>query len=172
MNLTTQKRLSADIFGCSPKKVWFDSSRLEDIKGAITKVDIRSLMKQNVIMQKPDRGVSRGRARKVHVQKVKGRRKGHGSRQGKQTSRLPRKLVWINKIRAQRELLNILKDKNVIDKKTFRMLYLKAKGGFFRSRRHIKVYLEEHGLAKIDEKIEKPAKKAAKEQLPSKENKK
>ena len=163
MNLKTQKRLAAAVFKCSVKKVWFDSSRLEDNKGAITKVDIRSLINQDVIMQKPDRGVSRGRARKVHIQKAKGRRKGHGSRQGKQTARLPRKLVWINKIRTQRELLNILKEKKVIDKKTFRMLYLKAKGGFFRSRRHIKVYLEEHGLGKIDEKIEKPAKKAAKE---------
>ncbi len=163
MNLKTQKRLAADVFGCSPKKVWFDSSRVEDIKGAITKTDIRSLIKQNAIMQKPAKGVSRGRARKIHIQKVKGRRKGYGSRQGKQTAKLPRKTEWMNRIRAQRELLNILKEKKIIDKKTFRMLYLKAKGGFFRSRRHIKIYLEEHGLAKAVQKTEEPKKKEAKE---------
>jgi len=159
MNLKTQKRLAAAVFGCSPKKVWFDNSRLEDIKGAITKADIRSLIKQKAIMQKPAKGVSRGRARKIHIQKIKGRRKGHGSRQGKKTARLPRKLGWINKIRAQRKLLSLLKEKKIIDNKTFRMLYLKAKGGFFRSRRHIKIYLEEHGLAKAMQKIEEPKKK-------------
>ena len=38
--------------------------------------------------------------------------------------------------------------KEFIEKKTYQKLYLKAKGGFFRNKRHIKLYLEEYGLLK------------------------
>ena len=40
MNLNLQKRLAANVIGCSEKRVVFDPSRLEDIKEAITKTDI------------------------------------------------------------------------------------------------------------------------------------
>ena len=63
-------------------------------------------------------------------------------------ARLPRKKRWINRIRVQREFLSHLKGKGAIDRKAYRDIYLKSKGGFFRSKRHIKVYIEEHGLGK------------------------
>ena len=40
------------------------------------------------------------------------------------------------------------KTSNKIDKKTFNDLYRKSKGGFFRSKGHIIVYLEEKGILK------------------------
>jgi len=40
-------------------------------------------------------------------------------------------------------LLGELKDRKIIDDKLYRELYSKSKGGFFRSRRHIKLFLEE-----------------------------
>ena len=42
------------------------------------------------------RSTSRVRARKIIVQKRKGRRQGTGSRKGKKTSRLSKKRQWIN----------------------------------------------------------------------------
>ena len=53
-----------------------------------------------------------------------------------------------HKIRAIRDLLKTLREEKVIDAKTYRSLYRKSKGGFFRSRRHVKLYIEEHDLAK------------------------
>ena len=50
------------------------------------------------------------------------------------------------KIRIQRKFLAEIKEKKLLDSKTYRPLYLKAKGGFFRNKRHIKLYLEEHNL--------------------------
>jgi len=91
------------------------------------------------------KGSSKLRARKRKVQKRKGRQKGPGSKKGKQRSG---KREWMNKIRVQREFLKELRDKNIIDKKVYRNLYLKSKGGFFRSKRHIKLYLTEHRLGK------------------------
>ncbi|MCK4522220.1 MAG: 50S ribosomal protein L19e [Nanoarchaeota archaeon] len=147
MKLKVQKRLAADVLRCSEKRVRFDPNRLDEIKESITKVDIKNLMIDKAIYCIPVKGVSRFRARKIKVQKSKGKRKGQGSRKGKATARLPGKKSWINKIRLQRGLLKTLKDNKIIDLKTYRELYAKAKGGFFRSKGHIKLYIEEHSLA-------------------------
>jgi len=148
MKLGAQKRIAADILNCSKKRVVFDSSRLDDIKEAITKVDIRILISDGAIKRKPVRGISRFRARRRIMQRRKGRQKGFGSRKGKKTARLPRKKLWMNRIKAQRRLLKELRDKKVITKRTYRELYMKTKGGFFRSRGHIDLYIKEHNLAK------------------------
>ncbi len=111
-------------------------------------MDVRSLIKDGAIKALPVRGVSRFQARKIAIQKSKGRRKGHGSRKGKRTARLPKKLSWIRTIRPQRILLKNLRNKELISKSTYQKNYLRAKSGFFRSRRHIKLFLEEHNLIK------------------------
>ncbi len=141
-----QKRLASQVLDVSPKRVKFDNQRLADIKEAITKTDIRQLVSEKAITKVQEKGVSRGRARKLKTQKSKGLRKGPGSRQGKSTARLPRKESWMAKVRSQRNLLMDLKEKGLISLKTYRSIYLKSKGGFFRSTRHIKLYLAEHDL--------------------------
>src|SRR3989344_289019 len=83
MKLKVQKRLAAQVFKISPKKVWFDDDRLEEIKEAITKADMRSLASKGIIRIKPSKEVSRGRARFRQIQRRKGKRKGHGSRKGR-----------------------------------------------------------------------------------------
>jgi large subunit ribosomal protein L19e len=130
----------------SSKRVRFDNERLADIKEAITKTDVRQLINEGAIQKIQARGVSRARARKIKVQKSKGKRKGPGSRKGKATSRLGRKDSWIIKIRSQRTFIAELKEKKIIADDTYRMLYRKTKGGFFRSTRHIKLYLEDNKL--------------------------
>ena len=147
MRSKTQKRIAATILKGSKNRVWFDRNRLEEIKEAITKADVRSLIKKGAISIKPIKGTSNVRVRKRRVQKVKKKRKGHGSRKGKENARDNRKKFWMNGIRLQRKFLKELKDKGIIDNKTYRMLYLRAKGGFFRSRRHLKLYINEHKLA-------------------------
>ena len=146
MKLDVQKRLAATILKCSKYRVRLDGNRLEDIKEAITKVDIRTLIGQGAVYKIPEKGISRVRARKIKKQKVKGRQKGHGSRKGKKTARKPTKELWINKVRLQRKLLREMRFRNLITPKTFRSLYNKSRGGFFRSKRHIKLFIEEHNL--------------------------
>jgi len=148
MKLNLQKKLAAQILKCGKKKVSLDTNRLEDIKEAITKTDIRSLISEGAIKRKKGNALSRVRARKIAVQKRKGRRKGAGKRKGKKTARLSKKNSWIGRIRTQRNFLKELKEKGAITSLVYRLLYLKSKGGFFRSKRHIKLYIEEHNLAK------------------------
>jgi len=148
MKLKIQRRLAAGILKCSENKIVFDNTKLDDIKEAITKADIKSLIANKVIRKKPKVGVSKVRARKKKKQKRKGRRSGLGSRKGRTGARLPKKKAWIIKIRVQRKFIKLLRDKGIISARAFRLLYRKAKGGFFRSKRHIKLYMEEHGLIK------------------------
>lgn len=155
MKLKVQKRIAAQIMKCSRRRVWLDENNLDDIKEAITKADIRSLITKGVIQMKPRKVASRGRARYRKLQKRKGRRKGQGKRKGKATARLSKKESWKSTIRAQRDLIKYLKSKGIISKKDYRMLYLRCKGGFFRSRRHIRLFIEEKGIAK---KAKEPAK--------------
>ena len=142
MKFNNQKRITAKLLNCSKKRVVFNTERLEDIKDSITKADIRRLIKDQVISAKPIKGVSRGRARKRQEQRRKGRQKGPSSRKGKKTARSPKKKVWMRKIRNQRKFLKELKDKKIINKRISSDLRSKSKGGFFRSKRHIKIFLE------------------------------
>src|SRR3989338_1156472 len=148
MDLKIQKRLAAEVLNCSTKRVLFDNSRLDEIKESITKEDMRKLVKSRGIIKKQKKGVSRFNARYKKMQKSKGRQKGHGSRKGKKGARLDPKRNWINKIRLQRAFLRALKEKSAVDAQTFRDLYRKSKGGFFRSKRHIRLYIEEKKLIK------------------------
>lgn len=153
--LRVQKRLAAQVLNCSPKRVWFDEDRLEDIKQAITKHDIRLLVGDGAIKEKPMNSTSQVRTRKLKIQKRKGRRKGPGSKKGKYNARVNTKDTWMNKVRVQRQFLKELALKKIITRTAFRELYLKSKGGYFRSRRHIKLFLEEHEemLTGADKKI-------------------
>jgi large subunit ribosomal protein L19e len=148
MNSTIQRKLAAKITKRSVKKIKLDLTRLDDIKEAITRADVRSLLKDGAIMTEQAKGVSRARAKKIRQQKLKGRRRGQGSRKGKDSARLPGKRTWINKIRLQRKFIKDLKDRTKITQEDYKDLYRKTKGGFFRSRRHIKLYLTEHKLVK------------------------
>ncbi len=137
-----QKRLASEILKCSPKRVSLDSASLEEIGEAITKADVRRLIVKGIIRKLPEKGVSRVRVRQKRT------KRNEGSKKGRKTARLPRKEAWKNTIRLQRALLRELRSKKAITPQVYGMLYLKAKGGFFRSKRHLALYMAEHGLRK------------------------
>lgn len=144
MKLSVQKRLAADVLDCSPKRVHLVADRVADIKEAITKSDIRALVGQGLIFKEQEKGISRVRAKHRAGQRRKGLQRGPGKRKAKITAVVPRKHTWMAKIRVQRAFLQELRAKGIVNQEGFKNLYRKAKGGFFRSKRHIKVYIEEH----------------------------
>jgi large subunit ribosomal protein L19e len=144
MDLKVQKRLAAQIFGCSPDRVVFDNNRLDEIKQAITKRDLKLLIGDKAITKKAGNFTSKVRARGLAIQKRKGRRSGPGTKKGKATARSNPKQNWMHLIRIQREFLKLLLEKDIVTKVAYRELYLKSKGGYFRSIRHIKLYLNDH----------------------------
>ncbi|NPB02729.1 MAG: 50S ribosomal protein L19e [Methanopyri archaeon] len=148
MNLRSQRRMAADILKCGVHRVWIDPERMDEVARAQTKDDIRRLIKEGVIRKKPIKGQSRVRARKRHEQRKKGRQRGPGRRKGAKGARMPRKRQWIQRIRAIRRELRRLRDEGKIDRSTYRKLYMMAKGGYFRDRSHLLMYIEEHDLWK------------------------
>lgn len=143
MDLRIQRRLASEVLKCGENRVWFDPEALEEISTASTKQDIRELIEKGAIKKKAVRGVCRARINRMRLKKRKGRRSGHGSRKGKKTARMPGKRLWIIRIRAIRRRLKELKTSGQIDRKTYRLLYRKAKGGEFRSIAHLNAYIEE-----------------------------
>lgn len=143
MSLRNQRRLAAEVLDVGETRVWIDPDRFEDVVAAITRDDIRNLIKEGAIRVRPERGVSRGRFRIAHLQKKKGLRKGPGSRKGKVEGD-----SWEDRIRSMRSFLRLLKKRKIITPAVYRELYLKAKGGAFHDKRQLKTYIEEHGLAR------------------------
>jgi len=147
--LKVQKRIAAQILKCGKNRVGFDPARLEEIKEAITKIDLRGLIKSGAIYARDLNNTSKFHARERKAQKSKGKQKGHGSRKGKATARGTRpKRKWMNKIRLQRRHIKSLRDESKITTTDYHELYMKSKGGFFRSIRHLKLYVEEKGMIK------------------------
>jgi len=141
--MKSQKRIASRLKNCSVKRIKFNPKALKEIAESITKADIRKLIKKEEITVKSKKGTSRSRAKKKAIQRKKGRQKGPGSFKGKKTARNKPKRMWINRIRLQREHLSNLKKNKELTPEQYRDLYRKTKGGFFRSRRHLKLYISE-----------------------------
>ncbi|MBS3159644.1 50S ribosomal protein L19e [Candidatus Woesearchaeota archaeon] len=146
MNLRSQKRIASDLMNVGSARIWFDPENLDKIKEAITKEDIRNLIKENIVIIKQLHGTARTRARKIRIQKRKKQRKGKGSRKGKANARLSNKKRWMNKIRLLRNTFKEYKIKDLINHETYKLMRKKAKGGFFRSKRHVNIFLNDNNL--------------------------
>jgi len=147
-DLSIQKRLAAEILGVGVSRIRIDPSRIDEVAEALTREDIKKLIKDGVISVKPVHGNSRARWRYIHEQMKKGRRRGLGKRKGVKTARTDKKEVWMNRIRKMRRFLRYLRDNGVIDRKTYRRLYMLAKGGYFRTFASLRLYLVEKGILK------------------------
>lgn len=146
MKLNVQKRLAARVLGVGINRVWIDPTRAEEVSAAITREDIKRLIHAGVIRARPERSISRGRARERSAKRRKGKRRGMGSRKGAAGARAPRKQAWIKRVRALRAKLSELREKGAIDAKEYRRLYRMIKGGAFRSKAHLESYLKERGM--------------------------
>ncbi|MGV9200256.1 MAG: 50S ribosomal protein L19e, partial [Promethearchaeia archaeon] len=116
------------------------------IKLAITRDDIRSLIKEGAIRKRYEKGISKSRKNRRHERKKRGRSRGLGKRKGTKKARNPKKRAWIDKIRPQRKELKKLRDRKSITRSTYRDLYKKAKGGMFDNVRQLHRYIKENDL--------------------------
>lgn len=146
MNLKPQKRIAAEILKCGENRVYLDPYLIEDISLAITREDIRNLIKQGVIQKKYKKGNSKYRKNLRHERKKKGRARGLGKRKGTKHARTPKKRAWIMKIRPIRRELKKLRNRKLITTANYRKLYKNAKGGMFTSVAQLNRYIKEKEL--------------------------
>jgi large subunit ribosomal protein L19e len=145
-NLSSQRRLAAEILKVGQNRVWIDPERMDDVEGAITREEVRKLIHEKVIVSLPEKGVSRSRAKAVRRKKSVGRRKGPGSRTGSGHAKVSKKEAWMSKIRSLRRKLRELKANRVITESTYRKMYGVAGSGKFESVADLERYLKAHDL--------------------------
>jgi len=147
-DLRNQRRVASTILKCGINRVWIDPDKVDEVAKAVTRNDVKILIKGNVIKSKKAAGISRGRKKFQSKQKEKGRRRGHGSRKGAKYARLPRKERWINTIRPIRKYLKELRADKSINPRDYRKYYRKAKGGEFRNKHHLQTHLKSDNVLK------------------------
>src|SRR2546429_7047338 len=150
MRFDYQRRLAASILKIGVNRVNTTpySKEQENILDAIARDGIGGLIRRNVIQKRNERGVSQGRDRHRAAQRAKGRRRGHGSREGALNARTPQKTRWIGLMRGMRRRLRELKKEGRIDVRTYRRFYAQSKGGMFKSRAHMEQQLRAAGALK------------------------
>lgn len=142
-DLSSQRRLAADVLDVGKNRIWFDPDEQHEIAEAITREQIQELVEVGIIRAKDARGNSRGRARERNSKRSYGHRKGPGTRRGTAGARENTKGKWRDSIRAQRQRLRDLRDDGDISPAQYRELYRKASGGEFRSVRYMMTYIDQ-----------------------------
>lgn len=131
MNLAKKKMLATKVLGVGKERIAFLNSGLNEIKEAITKQDIRDLKNHGLIIVKEKRG-----RKKVG----KRERRGQGNVKIKVDRR---KKDYIATTRKLRGYVSYMLEQGNISEETRKDLLKKIRNRFFRSKAHLKEYLEE-----------------------------
>lgn len=130
----TIRRLASKIFNTGLNKVWLDPNEKEKISAAQTRAQVKALIEENLIIQKPDIHNSRAKARARVIAKKKGRHMGLGKRKGTKNARFAQRDIWIKNIRSMRATLKSMKNAGELVGEEYRHYKQQAKGNLFKNK--------------------------------------
>lgn len=130
MNLNKKKALAARTLKVGKERVFFVPSRLDEIKEAMTKQDIRDLTKEGAILVKEIKG------RKIKAKKRN--KRGYGNKK-KNVNR--KKGDYMTLTRKLRKYLKELKSQGKISKEESKNLRKKIRDSTYKNKAHLKMLL-------------------------------
>ncbi len=130
MNLKTQRRIAAKVLNVGENRIVFDKLRLEEIKQAITRQDIKDLIKDRAIKIKAGK-------KKRKKKKRKNRKRGSIKKRVKK-----RKEKYVAKIRKIRKFADDQMKIGKIAKELRNKIRIYAKAGQFKSLKAVKEYIK------------------------------
>ena len=137
MALEKKKVLASRTLGVGKNRLSFNTSRLAEIKEAITKQDVRDLLSSGAIIIKEKKG-----RRKIIRRKTRRR---SGSIKNKVNNR---KREYITATRKLRSHLKSLKSKKIISNEEFIKLRKEIRARFFKNLSHMKEHISQTKEAK------------------------
>ncbi len=156
MSIAMVRRLAADIFSVGRNKVIISPDDIQEVQGALTREDVKTLI---------DKGLIKKRKPSGRASKSKGKTRGRGRKRG---SRLRDKELWMLKIRAQRKFLKLLLDDGALAPEHKRATYSRIKSGMFKNKRAFLLYLKDNGYVAADYEPRKPQPPRKKKPAPEK----
>lgn len=132
MNLLKKKKLAQKVLGVGKRRVAFVQSRIDEVKEAITKQDIKDLRKEGVIIVKDIKGSKKNVKRK--------NKRGPGK--VKKTLNT-RKRDYVVTTRKLRKYVAELKRQKMLSQEEVKDIRKKIRNRQFRSKAHLKEYIAE-----------------------------
>lgn len=161
MSTTFAKRAASYILNRGESSIRIKPEAMDDASKALTKDDIRRLIKDGKIFATDEKHNKSTRSKRLRQARAEGRSRGTGRRRGTRKTRVGR--TWEKKVRSQRFLLKELKSMKKIDTHIFNEYYRRIKGNEYANKGTILLHMREQGIKISDDEIKQINDKAKKQ---------
>jgi large subunit ribosomal protein L19e len=137
MSVKTVRRIAGKLLNSGTSRIRIlDAKRASE---ALTREDVRGLIKEKIVIVLPKQGISRGKARITQSRKQAGRGRGEGKTKGARYAGVSRKQLWMRKVRALRKTLK--NNSFRLESADYRIIYRMVSGNAFRGRKQLLDYV-------------------------------